>query len=217
MNNNPILEALDELDNCSELDYEEDDIEITEQDKAFEQEMFIFFNELNAAEGNVIKEEFSSNQKLKKHYEDHCLANDSNKQSKGPTTVYYDFNKVEDYSAHEQNIVNKARSHNAIYVDSLQDSKAVYKAFRKLFEGGQTIVFSRLCSLKDSNGDTITITLNSFATDVTTNYLHNTIDYMITRSSKTRTLFPLDAHYVETKFNNVIKRTFPELHFNINH
>lgn len=200
-------------DDLSELDPEEDDEIITEQDKVFEQAMFEFFTELS--EENELKEEFKNTNALTLHYGNHCLANSDTKISTR-NTVYYDFNNVNKYQAREHMIVNMARE-SAIYIDSLVDTQSVLGAFRKLFEGNKTIVFSALCCITDKNKEIITITLHSFATDVTTNYPNNTIDYMITRRGKTRTLFPLDAAYVENKFNNVVKRAFPDLHFDINH
>lgn len=200
-------------DNLSELDPEEDDEPITEEDKIFEQAMFEFFAELS--EENDLVEEFKNTNALTLHYGNHCLANSNTKRSTR-NNVYYDFNNVNKYQAREQMIVNLARE-SAIYVDSLVDAKFVLKAFKKLFEGNKTIVFSPFCCITNKNKEVITITLHSFATDVTTNYENNTIDYMITRRGKTRTLFPLDASYVENKFNNVVKRAFPNMHFDINH
>ena len=92
-------------------------------------------------------------------------------------------------------------------VTSLLNSDEVNKFFRKLFEGGQYMYFGTFCNLYNDHGS-VGLLLHSFASDYTRNYkLGNTIDVLVMGSgSKTITLYPVDAHYLETKLNNIIKK-----------
>ena len=201
-------------DDLSELDPEDDDELITEEDKIFEQVMFEFFAELS--EQDDLTEDFKNKDALKNHYLKHCLADNSNKES-NRYTVYYDFTNKSDYAARERSIMHNVNTQNAIFVLSLQDKDYVIECFHKLFEGNTTLVFTNMCGLRDNKGQSVSVIFNSFSTDVTTNYHQDTIDYMIVQNRSTKTMFPLDASYVENKFNNVVKRTFPNMYFEINH
>ena len=201
-------------DPLSELDPEDDDEPITEEDKIFEQAMFEFFAELSEQED--LTEDFKNKDALKNHYLKHCLADNPNKVS-NRYTVYYDFTNKSDYAARERSIMNNVNTQNAIFVLSLQDKDYVIECFHKLFEGNTTLVFTNMCGLRDNKGQSVSVIFNSFSTDVTTNYHQDTIDYMIVQNRSTKTMFPLDVTYVQNKFNNVVKRTFSDLHFDINH
>lgn len=206
------LAEIAEVDS-SELDeFDEDDV-YDPRGPEFEKLMFELFKELNS---NIhLTEAFKNNEKLRIHYEDHCLANNP-KHISSRNTVYYDFNNIHDYSQREIMLSNKALGGDGIGILSLQDVDYVMKAFRKLFEGNCTLLFSKMCGLTDADGNSVGIVLNSFATDATTNYLQNTVDYLVIKNNRTSTLFPLDINYLQNKFNNIVKKSFPELTFPIN-
>ena len=186
-------------------DYEDPDYDFDEEvGKEFEKEIYSVLNDLINNSCNL-DEDFTSKGNSNIHYKKHCLGKDKNKTSTR-TNVYYDFNDRSKYCDYEKEVshrINKSRNE----VSSLQDYSLVMKYIRKLFEGNFVIKFCNSCGLKNSNG-TINMSLLSFSRDVTTNYKKaNTIDICIkTESGRTITLYPVDANYLQNKFNNIIKR-----------
>lgn len=206
------LAEISEVDS-SELDeFDEDDI-FDPRGPEFEKVMIEFFNEINADLN--LSESFRNNNKLAQHYEAHCIAGDLDKKS-SRQNVYYDFNNVSDYAKREDYLFDLVFRGQGIKILSLQDVDYVLNAFRKFFEGGFMLMFSPMCGLTDAQGNSIMVVLNSFANDVTKNYLYNTLDYMIIKKNATATMFPIDVNYLQNKFNNIVQRNFPELVFPIN-
>lgn len=185
-----------------------DDEMYEEEVKVTPDEIF-FANGLKELMEDIFKcedltENFGDNDKLKNHYHRHCLAKDLRKVSKR-ASVYYDFNDVSQYRQHEKYLTSLIRDPSTHSIDSLLNTGSVIKAFRKLFEGNQTLIFSISCGFVSNQGEPVNILFNSYATDVTQNYPGNTINFLI-YSRYTKTLFPIDANYLQNKFNNLVIR-----------
>lgn len=153
-----------------------------------------------------ITEQFTSSINEQRHFNKHCLGtNKKNKKVSHRSAVYYDFNNQQDYSTYE-NKINAKCKHPDICIYSLLNTQEVLKAIRKLFGGNYTIEFHENCGF-DSRGPII-VCLNSFASDVTTNYTSgNTINFCILNTQRnTMSMFAIDANYLETKLNNVIQK-----------
>ena len=189
-------------------DYEDPDYNFNEEiGKDFEKELSIILNDF-IRESDNLGENFTSNGNSNIHYKKHCLGKDRNKVSTR-TNVYYDFNDRSKYCEYEKEVshrINESRNE----VASLQDYSLIMKYIRKLFEGDFVINFCNSCGLKNSEG-VINMSLLSFSSDVTTNYSKaNTIDICIrTGTRRTITLYPVDANYLQNKFNNIIKKFSP--------
>jgi len=56
-----------------------------------------------------------------------------------------------------------------------------------------------------NQSEPVNILFNSYATDVTQNYLGNIINFLM-YGRHTKTLFPIDADYLQNKFNNLVIR-----------
>ena len=152
---------------------------------------------------NKLDEEYVSTYDLDNHYRWHCLANKVYRKSDSHN-VYYDFRNRDKYRIYEEEISDKVNmTPNKIV--SLYDTDSVNKHFRKLFEGNYTIKLLTSCGLFSSIGD-ICFGINSFATNKTQNYTKgNTINILfMTPTGKTISMYPVDAHYFETKFNNIL-------------
>lgn len=180
---------------------------VTEQDEALGQALFDLLQELvNTPDLN---EAFVSEYTLQNHFYKHCLAGSSNKKS-SRQTVYYDFKYINQYKAYQTYILSKvnkeaASVENKGYINSLYDSDKVKKAIYNLFKGNSCIYFPPIVGLHNQFG-TFALGLHTYATNVTTNYMYNTIDLiLITKGGKTLTLYPVDANYLENKLNNLIK------------
>lgn len=152
----------------------------------------------------TLTEKFTSNKSLFTHFDYHCVGAINKKSTR--TNVRYDFTKVQQYHKYERELNKEFRQPNVTIIDTLYDEKAVIKAFRKLFEGGKYLLFSSLCGFRNQLGK-VYIGLNSFANNVTTNYgKANTINVIVlTQTLETITMYPVDASYLETKFNHIIK------------
>ena len=152
----------------------------------------------------TLTEKFTSNKSLFTHFDYHCVGAINKKSTR--TNVRYDFTKVQQYHKYERELNKEFRQPNVAIIDTLYDEKAVIKAFRKLFEGGKYLLFSSLCGFRNQLGK-VYIGLNSFANNVTTNYgKANTINVIVlTQTLETITLYPVDASYLETKFNHIIQ------------
>lgn len=199
------LEDRDYIDfNYDGLD--DNDVYVTKEQELLANDLFDLLQDLIGDPYNTtVNEEFVSVNALNRHFNDHCLANNVNRRS---TThnIYYDFNNVDKYRQYENKILNEIKTTN-LTVASLEEIDLVLKYFRKLFEGNKSIQFYRSCGFKNDRGEVI-LGLHSFATSVTTNYSrNNTIDIMvISRNYKTISMYAVDAHYLESKFNNIINR-----------
>lgn len=167
----------------------------------FSTDLFNFFQDLI---DEALTEDFTSDYSAYRHFAEHCRG--FNKKSKR-SHVYYDFNDLDDYLAHESEVskaVNNTTESQVI--TDLMDYPDVIKKLRRLFEGNRTVLFSATCNFTSSSGPCI-IGLKSWSTQYTANYMDNTVDFIVeTLSGKTITMFPLDASYVENKLNNLIER-----------
>lgn len=202
MNDN-IKQALNDLENIDDdwTDYDEDII--TEQEQEFANELFDMI-QAEVDKSNELTEEFTGKRSANKHFEWHCLGTDKSRKSKR-SNVFYDFKDVSQYIEYEQEVNNKMRTPD-ITIASLLDTKLVLTAFDKLFEGNMSVLFSTPCGFKNDSGP-IMFGMHSYSSDVTTNYEENTIDFIIlTPRYKTVTLYAVSSSYVETKFNNIIKK-----------
>lgn len=152
----------------------------------------------------TLTEKFTSNKSLFTHFDYHCVGTINKKSTR--TNVRYDFTKVQQYHKYERELNKEFRQPNVAIIDTLYDEKTVIKAFRKLFEGGKYLLFSSLCGFRNQLGK-VYIGLNSFANNVTTNYgKANTINVIVlTQTLETITMYPVDASYLETKFNHIIQ------------
>lgn len=203
----------------NELDIfdQEFDKEVSEEEFAFGDNVFSFLQDL--IEDEKIKEDFNNQNQLVIHFKKHCLRNITGRKSVR-TNVYYDFTDVQEYSMHEETISAKtisARNNVVMFINDLYDVEKVIKAFRKLFEGNQTLVFGLACGFHNENSS-VRLCLHSFATEYTRNYGQNTIDFLIqTPDDKTISLYAIDANYVETKINNEISKIPSSVLLKINH
>ena len=150
-----------------------------------------------------ITESFINNNKAKSHFNKHCLAKTDKKSKR--TCVYYDFNELNEYKDYEKQIINGLNSKSLLVISSLGDCESVAKIFRKFFEGNKYLLFTPSCGFH-SNNRSISILLYAFSSNVTTNYLQNTITIDIFRGQTTYTIYPIDASYLEQKLNNIIKK-----------
>ena len=197
-------ESLD-INNKREFDIDDESGNISTQELEIGNKIKQFLEELiDKAVSDNISEQFISNQCLIQHFRDHCLGKHTERKST-TTNVYYDFTGVNEYSQYE-NAVSKHVLDSPKVVASLYDIQLLSKYFRKLFEGNVSINFLLSCGLKNNVGD-ISIGLHSFATKYTDNYTKgNTIDLIVfTPNKKTISLYAVDAHYLQTKINNLLK------------
>lgn len=194
--------------------YEVDDPP-TEAEKAFAEELKEMIEDLFKKED--LNESFKNRSRLLDHYNRHCIASDRSKRSRR-SNVYYDFRDVGLYMHYEQYIRDLSSSHD-MSQHSLLKVEDIIKAFSKLFEGNKSLLFFPECGFISTNNQPIYVKFHSWANEVTTNYNSNTIDFMMYDGRYTKTLFPLDANYLENKFNNLVTRwnTQYNVPFNINH
>lgn len=195
-------------------------IEPTQAEEEFAKEIYKFIQDITKRD-TTITENFADITKLTEHYMKHCIAGDNSKKSI-KTNVFYDFNNMKDYEDYVKEIETKANgmSKRLIRIDSLYNTQEVINAFRKLFEGNFTITFSSLCGFISNDGKSVSIGFNSFANNNTKNYTKgNTIDYIMFDYRKTKTLFSLDASYLQNKFNILVVKwnTKYNTPFQINH
>ena len=208
-----LYEAAMEVDD-SEM-YEVDDPP-TEAELAFAVELQELIEELYV--GEELNEDFKDRSKLYDHFRRHCYAKDPTKKSKR-ASVYYDFKDISLYMERERYLQEVIKSSKSLLFTSLLVTDDIIKGFRKLFEGGGTsLVFSRDCGFISTDGKPVSILMHAYANNVTKNYRQNTVDFMM-YSKYTKTLFPIDANYLENKFNNLVTKwnTKYNLPFKINH
>lgn len=191
--------------------------EVSEEEFEFGDNVFSFLQEL--IDTDNLTEEFSNQNQLTVHFRRHCLRNISGRVSTR-SSVYYDFVDEQDYSKHEEDVSNKAintMENTDMFISDLYDTEKLIKAFRKLFEGNKTLVFSLACGFHNNIGP-IRLCLNAYATRYTSNYQQNTIDFLIQApNNKTVTLYAIDANYLENKINSEIARIPESILININH
>lgn len=190
-------------------DINSDDIPpITKEEELFAEDIYKLIQDIIDSEKRIVEEEFTSENNLENHYRWHCLAGNTNRRSTR-TNIFYDFNNIDKYRELENRVnekfLNSVRDKRAIQINSLYDTEDIIRGFHKLFEGDFTLVFSSLCGFRNLSG-TVNITFVSFANWCTRNYQRgNTIHCLINgRNAKTLTLYPIDANYIETKFNSFV-------------
>lgn len=216
-----IKNALNELNDVEEDDidfYDPEDVPPTEEERAFATDVYNLLMTLVNKDNNTITEEFTSPGGLKVHFEKHCLAKSMEKVSTR-TNVYYDFKDRSQYKELEKELILEAYGPQTMNVSSLLDTEEVNKFFRKLFEGNKYVYFGTFCELHNAHGH-VGLLLHSFASDYTKNYkAGNTIDVLVIGNrGKTITLYPVDAYYLETKFNNIVKNHSDlNIEFQFNH
>ena len=151
-----------------------------------------------------VTEKFVSENSLNQHFKRHCLGKHKGKKSRY-VTVYYDFTTLGEYRNYEKLINVKCQNADAA-VSSLESSVDLLTKLRELFKGNYTLEFTTRCGFHNSQSDVI-VCLNAFATDVTTNYPDNTINFCIlTPNFQTISLYAVDANYLETAFNRAVER-----------
>ena len=193
------IEAWEENNANDDFDFDWDDI--PEYDLNFAREIYDVFNEFIDKED--LTETFKSKKALEKHFQKHCLG-DTNKKSR-KTNIFYDFTKVNDYKEYDEKLQQNRLNTNTLTLGTLGDKEVVAKTFWKFFEGDKYLILDTLCGFHSGN-KSVSIILHSFANEVTTNYNQNTIDFNVVADFKTKTLYPVDANYLETKLNNIIAK-----------
>lgn len=210
---------LNDLDLIEDDDWDSPDYTpITQEDKDFSDDIFNVIQSL-VETVNPLSEDFLSYNQLSTHFNKHCLGlNPGNKKSR-KDKVYYDFKYVNQYKNYEQEVndlvINKSPRQQSFI--SLYDKEELSRSFRKLFEGNYSILFKSSCEFHNDRGP-VAIGLNSFATKHTENYREgNTINLIVlTPSYSTITMYPVAAHYLETKLDNIIKKYNINTDININ-
>ncbi len=178
-----------------------------EYSEAFGSEMLSFLNDI-IKQSDAINEDFTSDKNEKVHFNKHCIGKSTSKRS-GSGRIYYDFTDRSQYVQYEDKITSAIRATDMM-VDSLDDYSNIIKYMRKLFEGDQTVIFTKSCGLKDSKGH-ISLSFHAYSSDVTTNYNKgNTIDVCIKgKGNNTVSLYAIDAHSAQNRLNNIIKNNTP--------
>lgn len=198
-------------------DYEDPDYEYDpEIGKQFVKELLPILDDLIHYD-DTISEKFTTNDNLVKHFNKHCLGKSTRKKSERHR-VFYDFEKVSQYEKYDKLVSSKIDS-SFDEITTLYDYDLIIEYLQKLFRGDMAVKFTRSCGLQN-NGE-VSLSLIAFSSNVTTNYKSaNTIDICIKNDMKrTITLYPVDANYLQTKLNNVLKKfnisdDIPEFKFN---
>ena len=187
-------------------DYDSDEPYLTGADYEFEKDIRGVLQDLIDSAFSSLTEDKNDNEKSKliKHFNKHCLGNNQDKKSR-PSNIYYDFKTKEQYKQYALSIIDLAKS-TTMQISSLFDEELFYKHIRKFFEGDKTIYFTNSCCFHNNNGDT-TLAIHSWANRVTKNYPNNTVDVLIMTPKKNLvTIYPVDAHKLESKLNSVIEK-----------
>lgn len=186
-----------------EMDLDDEDCpKITEDDEKFALEMKDLIQGLINNE-QTVNEEFISKSALVKHFNTHCIGNHTDRKSK-KSGVFYDFTNIDKYRNYENMISDGVRT-TKMSIYTLYQTDEIMKFFRRFFEGNKYMRFDPPCGFRNDSGPVI-VGLHSYSSNVTTNYRGgNTVDVCIlSTNGKTITLYPLDAHYLEAKFNNLV-------------
>lgn len=182
---------------------DEDIKPISKEELEFGEEMFDLFQSLINNEQHLT-EEFTSKNSLKTHYEQHCIGNNPFKKST-KHNIYYDFTNIDKYRIYENKINNIVNSTN-MRINYLGDVETINKYFRKLYEGNQAILFTTSCAFTNNIGS-VELAVHAYATDKTENYkAGNTVNFLVLSRGKTVTMYSIDAYYLQTKLNNIIKK-----------
>lgn len=189
-----------EEDRYDESDYYEEGAYISEEEVEIGNKLTDILQGL--INGEVLSEEWVSEPCLHQHFIDHCICNHPNEKST-LHNIFYDFENKDKYRTYTNGILDKVSATEYI-VSSLFDTELCYKYFRKLFEGGVSILFLLSCNLRNDKGP-VQIGLHSFTGDATKSYMGgNAIDLLIiSAKGKLISQYPIDAHYLETKINNI--------------
>ena len=180
------------------------------EDDTFAEDIKEFLEDLAKED---VEENFKTATSEKYHFYKHCIGKSNKKSNR--QNVYYDFIKLNDFINYEA-LISKEMKNSIYNIDSLYDNRNIIKLFRLLFEGNKAITFSKLCGL-DNN---ISIGLHSWANNSTTNYDQNTIDICIfDKNNLTKTIYPVDANYLENKINNIIDKNYSkkQIKYILNH
>lgn len=176
---------------------------ITQKELQFEKELHDFLQSFIDKE-ELLKEEFISKNVAQQHYKKHCLCGIPTRKST-KHNIYYDFDNIGKYKNYEDKI-NKLVTETILTINYLGNTNIINKYFHKLFTGNQCIYFTTSCGFTNNRG-AVNIGIHAFSTGVTTNYSSaNTVDFLILSGGKTITMYPIDAHYLQTKLNNIIKQ-----------
>lgn len=204
-----VFEELNQIEDEEDADRWEDwncddYIPPTENEEKFAEEIFNIIQSIIDSE-EPLNEEFASERTLVQHFYSHCIAKWPDRKSK-KSNVYYDFTNIDKYRNYE-NEVNRHITERGMPVQSLFDTAYINDCFRKLFREKSSIYFLMCCEFRNAQGP-IAVGIHSYSSWCTKNYTGgNTIDFMIlSRTRKTIMLYPVDAHYLETKINNVIRK-----------
>lgn len=181
-----------------------DEEPITKSQEEFANELFDFLQELIDIE-EQLTEEFVSKSTLNTHFYKHSLAGRDNKIS-SQQDIWYDFKYVNEYKKYED-VISQQVIKTKYMIPSLLDNKLIERYMHKLFEGGKSVLFTTMCGFTNKTGN-VMIGIYAYSTDVTTNYkTANTVTLVIlTPTGKTISMYPVDATYLETKLNNIIKK-----------
>ena len=189
-------------DDIEDLDIDDDIEGITDAEIEFANSIYALFQSIIA--DNNINEEFKSNHSLNNHFNKHCIGKHLDRRSIR-THIYYDFKNVNEYKEYEQFIRTKMLQPDYT-ISLLEDSDNNLKYFHDLFMGNKSIYFTRSCGF-NVEGKLINLGLYAFSSDKTNNYLgNNTVTLIILDKNNTSTMYPIDANYLETKLNNIIKK-----------
>lgn len=197
-------ELIEDYENEDWSDYEDPDYEYDEElGNRFCADIRAVLDEI-INESDILEEDFTSSRSMRSHFNSHCLGHDRTKHSRR-SNVYYDFTDNSQYCDYERKVTNLINN-TLNSIGSLYDYDLIMTYLRKLFQGNFTIRFCNSCGLRNSNG-IVSLSLNAFSSDVTKNYNGgNTIDICIkTGNGKTITLYPVDANYLQTKFNSILR------------
>lgn len=184
--------------------FEDDDIDwedVPKYDNDFAKDIYNCIDGFLDREG--INESFINKNKVKEHFNKHCLST-SNKKSK-KTCVYYDFTSINDYKNYEKQVIEGLNSTNLLVINSLGDCENISKSFRSFFEGNKYLLLTSACGFSNGN-KSISILMYAYSSNVTSNYSQNTITIDIFSGNTTYTMYPVDANYLEQKLNNIITK-----------
>lgn len=192
-------------------DYEEDWSDYEDPEYEYDEELSeMFYADIKAVldeiinDSDILEEDFTSSRSMRNHFNSHCLGHDDTKRSRR-SNVYYDFTDNSQYCEYERKVTDLINN-SVNSVGTLYDYDLIIGYLRDLFRGNFVLKFCNGCGLRNSHG-AINMSLIAFSSDVTTNYSSgNTIDICIkTGNGKTITLYPVDANYLQRKFNSIIR------------
>lgn len=198
------LTEKDDLSKTFQNDYLVTDVEqkeLTLKELNFVDAVFDIFEDI--IEENDIDESFTSSNSVAVHFYKHCLA--GRKRKSKESFIYYDYNHLKHYMNREAYLDTLIKQTPYKLLD-LYDVNKTVKLLRKVFEGNKCISIEPSCGLYNNLG-TVSLAIHSWANDATTNYFHNTIDFIVRSvNGQTITLYPIDALLLLDKLNSEFKR-----------